>query len=69
MRKETSHGLQTRSRRDFRRLGAAGGPFEGEHGRAQWHGGAGEQVSGDWHVQCVDETACVPEEGLFADEV
>lgn len=50
-------------------LGAAGGPFEGEHGHAQWHGDAHEPVQGDWHVQCVDETANVPEEGLFADEV
>lgn len=49
-------------------LTAASGPFEGEHGRAQWRSGAHAPVYGDWHVQCVDETACVPEEGLFADE-
>ena len=48
-------------------LAAADGPFEGEHGRVQWHGSAQEPVAGNWHVQCVDETVCTPEDGLFAD--
>jgi hypothetical protein len=44
------------------------GPFEGEHGSVQWHGDVRGPVAGSWHVQCVDETSCDPEEGLFADE-
>ncbi|WP_028220917.1 DUF3564 family protein [Paraburkholderia oxyphila] len=49
-------------------LAAHDGPFEGEHGRVQWHGGTQEPATGDWHVQCVDETACDPEDAFFADE-
>lgn len=49
-------------------LTSSEGPFEGEHGRVQWHGCGLEPVAGDWHVQCVDSTPCVPEEVLFADE-
>jgi len=45
------------------------GPFEGEEGYVQWHVRAdAEPVAGRWHVQCVDETRCEPEESLFADD-
>jgi hypothetical protein len=50
-------------------LAAHEGPFEGETGRVQWHAcNCTEPVTGSWHVQCVDETNCNPEESLFANE-
>jgi hypothetical protein len=50
-------------------LSAGSGPFEGESGRVQWHARANaEPLAARWHVQCVDESALDPEEGLFADE-
>jgi hypothetical protein len=49
-------------------LAAGAGPFEGEHGRVQWQACTQGPVAGQWHVQYVDESACTPEEALFADE-
>jgi hypothetical protein len=50
-------------------LTAREGPFEGECGGVQWRPDMNaEALEGRWHVQCVDESAPVPEDGLFADE-
>lgn len=48
-------------------LKEAAGPFEGETGRAQWVGNDSMlDVSGCWHVQCVDRDAIHPEHSVFA---
>lgn len=50
-------------------LGPATGPFEGEEGSASWRVRAdAAPVDGRWHVQWIDDTAPVPEYGLFADD-
>ncbi|MCP3710056.1 DUF3564 domain-containing protein [Paraburkholderia sp. CNPSo 3274] len=51
-------------------LGSSDGPFEGECGDVHWRArmSAGP-LGARWHVQCVDESAREPEDGLFADEV
>lgn len=47
-------------------LGAKHGPFEGETGAAHWYRHAHHSpVVGEWHVQCVDETAAPAEHELF----
>jgi uncharacterized protein DUF3564 len=50
-------------------LSACAGPFEGESGRALWHRSADlSPLQGQWHVQCIDETAAPPESSVFADD-
>lgn len=43
------------------------GPFEGETGAAQCCGGR-RHSAGHWYVQCVDDDALQPENGVFADD-
>lgn len=50
-------------------LNAPEGAFEGETGPAQWCADqARTLMSGQWHVQCVDNERAEPENGIFADD-
>jgi len=49
-------------------FGGEAGPFEGEEGTASWRANAlAAPADGRWHVQWVDASEGVPEDGLFAD--
>ncbi|SAL59926.1 DUF3564 domain-containing protein [Caballeronia telluris] len=47
----------------------AGGPSEGQAGRALWYvHGSPEPAAGRWHVQCIDRERIKAEHSVFAGE-
>jgi hypothetical protein len=50
-------------------VNAPGGPAEGREGRVVWYAdGAGPQMTGRWHVQCIDRDSIKAERSVFAGE-